>query len=586
MNAASPVDQIKEKLDIVEVVRSYIPLIPAGKNFKAPCPFHKEKTPSFIVSPDRQTWHCFGACSEGGDMFTFVMKYEHIEFYEALRVLAERAGVGLRGLSPAQQKQFGVLYDLNEAAKEFFVRSLRESDEAREYLKGRGLRPETIEQFEVGFAPEGLETLILHLLQSKYAAQDIERAGLNVKGVRGGYADRFRGRIMFPLFNHFGKTVGFSGRVLPRLDDGRAGKYVNSPETPIFNKSRMLYGYHLSKHAIKEKEEAVVVEGQMDFLMCYQDGVKNVIATSGTALTADHLAALKRTSKSLVFFLDRDEAGEKAAERGIELASANDFSTRVVVLDEYKDPADAVQKKPGAVAELIERAVHAMEFYFRTHIKNFGSGIATSRQIPALKEKVRVVLGKIKNIQSGIERSYWLKELSKRVGIPEETLYAEMEQLRTAPPASLSSVEAQTPAARRVLARREIIAERILSLLSLRDELAARIPKSSEEEFPPDYLEVFRALRGGILVSDERLKEIADFIAMRSSLDVEVDEKRIEEEFAELLRQLKIEYLKERKQSLYQSIRRAEELHEEEKLASILKEFDEVSKLMETTNNR
>lgn len=582
MNAASPVDQIKEKLDIVEVVRSYIPLIPAGKNFKALCPFHKEKTPSFIVSPDRQTWHCFGACSEGGDMFTFVMKYEHIEFYEALRVLAERAGVGVRALSPAQQKQFGVLYDLNEAAREFFIRSLRESSEAQEYLKIRGLRPETIEQFGVGFAPEGAEELIIHLLQSKYAAQDIERAGLSVRGMRGGYADRFRGRIMFPLSNHFGKTVGFSGRILPRLDNERIGKYINSPETPIFSKSRTLYGYHLSKHAIKEKEEAVVVEGQMDFLMCYQDGVKNVIATSGTALTPDHLAALKRTSKSLVFFLDRDEAGEKAAERGIELASANDFSTRVVVLDEYKDPADAAQKKPGAVAELVDRAVPAMEFYFKTHIKNLGSGIATSRQIPDLKKNIRAVLHKIRHIQSGIERAYWLKELSNRVGMTEEVLHMEMDELRALPHASPSSAEAQTPAVKRVLTRREIIAERVLSLLSLRDELASRISNSSEEEFPPDYLEVFRALRGGMSVSDQRLKEIADFIAMRSSLDAEVDEMKIEEEFAELLRQMKIEYLRERKEALYQSIRKAEELHEEEKLASILKEFDEVSRLMET----
>ena len=582
MTAVSPVDQIKEKLDIVEVVRSYIHLIPAGKNFKALCPFHKEKTPSFIVSPDRQTWHCFGACSEGGDVFSFVMKYEHIEFYEALRVLAERAGVELKSINPAQQKQFGILYDINEEAKNFFVRSIAENEEAKEYLKSRGLRSETIEQFEVGFAAESAEALILHLLKSKYSAQDIERAGLSVRGIRGGYADRFRGRIMFPLFNHFGKIVGFSGRVLPRLDNGNAGKYVNSPETPIFNKSRVLYGYHISKRAIKEKEEAVVVEGQMDLLMSYQDGVKNIIATSGTALSVEHIAALKRVAKSVVFFLDNDEAGGKAVERGVELVAANDFLTRIVVIDEYKDPAEAAQKSPGSVSEYIKRAVPAMEFYFKTHLKNFGGRITTSRELPALKEKARLVLGKIKHIQSDIERAYWLGELSRRVGISEEVLSAEMEQLRALPSTFLSAGETNMPLQKRNLTRREIIAERILSILSLRESLAGMISNEAAEKLPADYFAVFSALINNTQV-EEGFKEIADFIALRSSLDTEIDEKKMEEEFSELLRQLKFEYFKERREALYQSIRRAEELHEEEKLASILKEFDEVSKLMEQT---
>lgn len=581
MIAASPVDQIKEKLDIVEVVRSYIPLIPAGKNFKAVCPFHKEKTPSFIVSPERQTWHCFGACSEGGDIFTFVMKHDHLEFYEALRVLAERAGIELKSLSPSQQKQFGVLYDINEAAKGFFIRALRENDEAKAYLASRGLRPETLDQFEVGFASEESEALILHLLKSKYAASDIERAGLSVRGIRGGYADRFRGRIMFPLFNHFGKTVGFSGRILPRLDDGKSGKYVNSPETQIFSKSRLLYGYHLSKRVVKEKEEVVVVEGQMDLLMLHQDGVKNVVATSGTALTHDHIASLKRAAKSIVFFLDNDEAGGKAVERGIALASANDFSAKVVALDEYKDPAEAVQKKPGIVAEAVSRAIPAMEFYFKTHLKDFGGGVATSREFPALKEKIRLVLVKIRDMQSGIERSYWLRELSKRVGISETVLAVEMDQLRATPQDKLVSEAEMAPAAKRTLTRREMIAERMLSLVSLRDDFAPRIAGETEEELPPDYCAVFRSIRTGERVNDTRLKEIADFIALRSSLDAEVDAQKMEEEFAELLRQLKLEYLKERRAMLYQSIIRAEELHEDEKLVSILKEFDEVSRLME-----
>ncbi|MCL5004529.1 MAG: toprim domain-containing protein, partial [Patescibacteria group bacterium] len=192
----------------------------------------------------------------------------------------------------------------------------------------------------------------MYLINSGYAVTDIERAGLNFKSERGGYIDRFRGRIMFPIYNHFGKTIGFSGRILPQYDNGEIGKYINSPETAIFNKSKILYGFHKSKNFIKEKKEAVLVEGQMDFLMAWQDGMKNVAATSGTALTPDHLAVLRRLTDKVIFCFDNDEAGLKAAERSIDLAQNRDLSVRLLILEDYKDPADAVKHKPGILEKL------------------------------------------------------------------------------------------------------------------------------------------------------------------------------------------------------------------------------------------
>lgn len=279
----NPVEEIKNKIDIVQVIGSYIEVKPAGRNFKARCPFHGEKTPSFMISADRQTWHCFGSCNEGGDVFSFLMKYENIEFYEALKILAEKAGVELKKLSPEDQKQFGILYDINEAAKDFYKQELQKNQKVLEYIKSRGLTEETIKEFELGFAPQAWDHATIYLTGKGFNAQDIERAGIDFRNDRGSYIDRFRGRIMFPIWNHTGKVVGFTGRIMPEYDTGETGKYINSPETPIFNKSRVLYGFNKAKSHIREMQFALLVEGQMDLLMCVQDGLKNVVAASGTA---------------------------------------------------------------------------------------------------------------------------------------------------------------------------------------------------------------------------------------------------------------------------------------------------------------
>ena len=582
----TPVEQIKEKLDIAEFVRSYISLHPAGKNFKALCPFHKEKTPSFIVSPERQTWHCFGACSEGGDIFKFLMKYENLEFHEALKILAEKAGVELKRISPADQKQFGVLYEINEAAKEFFEQNLKSSTEAKKYLTDRGLKTETIEEFELGLAPDKWDSLAVYLIKKGYSAADIERAGLIFKNERGNLIDRFRNRIMFPIYNNFGKTIGFSGRILPQFETPETGKYVNSPETLIFNKSKILYGFHKTKNHIREKKITVAVEGQMDFLMAYQDGVKNAVAISGTALTADHLKVLKRLADEIIFCFDNDEAGLKAAERGIDLANQQDFSVKLLVIENYKDPAEIIQKSPGLLLKLLDEAKSAMEFYFDRYLNKQlttnNQQLTTKINLSEFKKNIRIVLLKIKNLASAIEQAHWLKELSSRIGVKEDVLLEELSQLKKS---NLSeNALRQLAPIKQTFAptRRDLIAERLIGLLMLNENFLSII-SDHFVYLPNDYLMIIESVKNRQKPNEERLLEKLNLISLHSSTESSLDEEKIKNELNELLRQLKTEYLKEKRSELAELIKKTENakgVGQEKEISVALEEFDRVSKLI------
>jgi len=420
-----PAQTIKEKLDIVEFLRGYLPMTPAGKNLKARCPFHNEKTPSFMISPERQTWHCFG-CGLGGDIFAFLMKYENMEFGEALKVLAEKSGVELKRADPREYKVFGLLYELQDAAKDFWKEQLKTAKIAKDYLDERGLTPETIEEFEIGFAPNDQDSLAMYLINKGYDPADITRAGLIGRTERGLQYDRFRGRIMFPIHNHLGKVVGFTGRILPQLDTGELGKYVNSPETPIFNKSKLLYGFWKSKSGVRESGKAYLVEGQMDFLMSYQVGIKNAVATSGTALTPDHILALRKIAEELLVSFDNDDAGFAAGERAIDLAEAGGMQVRIVSLEGVKDPAEAAQKDPKLLGEAIAKAEPAFKVFFRRYLP---WGKVDPLNHAELKN-LRILLNKIKSISSPVERDYWLKDLATYAKMSESTLKEEMEKVQ------------------------------------------------------------------------------------------------------------------------------------------------------------
>lgn len=565
----SPVEQIKEKLEITEFLRGYLELRPAGKNFKAACPFHKEKTPSFMISPDRGTWHCFG-CNLGGDIFSFIMRYENLEFSEALKILAEKAGVELQRLNPAEYKLFGLLYDLNDLAKNFYAKELANSEIAQKYLRGRGLKEETIKEFEIGFAPNSPEALNLHFINSGYRPDDVLRAGLAFKNEKNVQFDRFRGRIMFPIKNSVGKTVGFTGRVLPEFDTGTMGKYVNSPETPIFVKSKILYGFDKSKEFIREKKSAFLVEGQMDLIMSWQSGVKNVVASSGTALTIDHLRALKRFTDELILSFDTDEAGFAAGERAIDLAEAMDFNIKVVVFKDFKDAAEAVQADPGNLAKAISESVPATKFYFKKYLDfpdSFSSGNRDHLR------NLRIVLAKIKNLASPVEQSFWMKELSTHVDVPEKTLLQESEKINhpTEKASVDSSAENIALEPLKNFSRRDIISQRFLSAVFQTGNF------NQVGEFVrclnPEYISILEILKKGEKSSsDPQIDRLINFILLRS-------EETSEAELVDLKKHLFAEYLKDRRQEVTEKIKRAENLKDESALSSAIDELNNLNSL-------
>jgi len=576
------VQEIKEKLDIVEIIRSYILLQPAGKNFKALCPFHKEKTPSFIVSPDRQTWRCFGACNEGGDVISFVMKYENIEFYEALRMLADKAGVELKRLSPASQKEFGVLYDINVSAKDFFVRERSLNSQAQKYLTQRGLAQETIDEFEIGYAPDSADALSLYLVNIGYDVTDIERAGLSFRTERKTYIDRFRGRIVFPLYNTFGKVVGFSCRILPECETAATPKYLNSPETPLFNKSKILYGLHRTKQHIKEVNTAVLVEGQMDFLMLFQDSVHNVVATSGTALTPHHLTVIKKYADDLVISFDSDEAGIAATERAIDMAHALDFTVRVFIPRPYKDVADIVFNHPGTIARSLEReSVAALDFYCEKFLKDTSP--------TSLKNRARAFLEKISFIKSPVEQSRWIRRAAEHTSVPEHALHEELTMLRkTTRTATVPQEQSRISSEELEFESRHEQLSAAIITLSFLHENSMFLIKEFRQYFAPRLEPVLDILEKGreCLPTDHPAHQLFSLLEMKSSLKYTFsDAQMITSEINFLLSELKREFLKSRRVEIQKQIAVTEAAQDTDAVAQLLKEFDDITKLIDNTHN-
>ncbi|MEK7177415.1 MAG: DNA primase, partial [Patescibacteria group bacterium] len=331
------IEEIKRKIDIVEFIGSFVTLKKVGRNFKAVCPFHQEKSPSFVVSPDRGIWHCFGACGEGGDSIKFLMKWENITFIEALKELAKKTGIKLilnkisfeDKIWQKKERYLG----MNQLASEFFHYILSKTDfgkKASEYLKGRLLNKSIIDKFELGYSPSSWDSLKLFLKKKKYEEEEVFENGLLVKSERGSYYDRFRGRLMFPLKDSRNNVLGFSGRILSGGNDKEA-KYVNTPETPIYHKRECLFGINLALEEIKKQKNVYIVEGELDMITPYQHGYSNFVAVKGTALTNEQLKLLKRYTDKITLMMDADVAGIESIKRGIDEAEKFDFEIRVVV---------------------------------------------------------------------------------------------------------------------------------------------------------------------------------------------------------------------------------------------------------------
>lgn len=429
----SPKDTIKERLPIADVVGTYVKLERAGKNLRARCPFHKEKTPSFNVSPERGSYYCFG-CGEKGDIFTFVEKMEGVDFKGALRILAERAGVTLtpyHGESGPSKDEKERLYQIHEEAVLFFEGALEKRSDVLEYLRGRGLTDDTIRRWHIGYAGPHWRALTDHLRTKGFTDAECVTSGLSVRPQKEGsdLYDRFRGRIMFPINDAGGRPIAFSGRFFEKMpgdDDTESepAKYVNSSETPLFRKSHVLYGLDRARGPMRRSDFAILVEGQMDLLMMHQSGFPNALAASGTALTEDHVRLIGHTTKRLVLALDSDAAGVRSALRSAGLALVQGFDVKIAAFPEGQDPADVGKNNPDALRASIRNATSAVEFFIahvRTHTKD---------QRALRKGVGEEILPLIASMTSRMDQAHFIEIVARSIGIPEEDIRADMGRIK------------------------------------------------------------------------------------------------------------------------------------------------------------
>lgn len=565
---SSPVEEIKNRLDIVEVVGSYIKLQKAGANYRAACPFHSEKKPSFFVSPTRQSWHCFGGCGEGGDMFKFVMKIEGIEFGDALRILAQKAGVVLKKQDPQAavwQTERNHLYEICELACSFFEKQLTESAtgrEAQEYLKNRGINQDSLKKWRVGYAPDAWQGLSNFLISRGYAKAEIQGAGLALSSSKGSFFDRFRGRIIFPVFDLNSQVVGFGGRVF-KSDD--PAKYVNTPSTLLYDKGRTLYGLDKAKLAVRKQDACILVEGYVDAIMCSQAGFENVVAVSGTALTLFQLKILKRYSDNLLTAFDMDLAGDSATKRGIEMAKTEGFNIKVAVMPQGNDPADIVLEDARQWVRIVNEAKSIMQFLFEASFGRFDAKTPEGK-----REISKALLPAIKRISNKIERFHWLQELAHKLGVREEVVEQEMEKTKIDQPNYYfpENIQLRVPVKK---TRKDILGERIVSLV-LQDSQALELLNENHYNYLDSKLrDILDALKSGRPHTDA---EFVNYLALRAEMEEGIDGRQ---EIMACLKELENLEIKKKLDDLSYELKAAEYEKNMEKVDGLMKEFHQLA---------
>ena len=472
------IDDVKQKTDIVEIVGGYTTLKKAGKNLTALCPFHTEKAPSFFIYPEQQSWHCFGACNTGGDVFSFVMKKENLDFGETLRLMAERAGVELpqmseRGVNKDQKEK---LYSVNKAAAAYFHDQLLNSPAAkpaRDYLERRGLTAETIETFQLGFSLNSWEALNGHLLEIGFAPETLLEAGLVIANDDGKTHDRFRGKVMFPIADNRGRALGFGARV---LDDSQP-KYINSPQTPLFDKSGIIYGLDLAAPTIRKNELAVLVEGYMDVIAVHQGGFSNVVAAMGTSVTERQVLALKRMTPHIALALDADSAGEEAMLRCVDYENTLDAEVKVIILPEGKDPDDVIRADTENWQRLVNEAVPVLDYTFDMVTSKLDMTTAAG-QTMAVSQLGAIVL----QIKDPVRQAHYKQKLARVTDKDMRTIEMALGGLKPKPVRNKSKPVVSVAPANPALSHP--IEEQCLALLLQHPEI-----KGSEIDLPPEYFE-------------------------------------------------------------------------------------------------
>ncbi len=459
----SIVDEIKSKTDIVDLVGSYVNLKKAGKYFKANCPFHDEKTPSFVVSPEIQRWHCFGACHEGGDVITFVMKWENVPFSDALKILAQRSGVNITdklersGFADSESEKRNKLFEINELTAKYYAYILKShaiASQARAYLESRALPPGIADKFMLGFAPTGWDSLVGYLHKKGYKNEDIVATGLAI-GTSRGAIDRFRGRLIFPIMNTLGKVVGFSGRLLGGVEptEKTGAKYVNTPETLVYHKRESLYGFSISKDAVRKENAVIVVEGEFDFLTPYTKGIENIVAIKGSAFTQEQLKILKRYCDRLILALDNDKAGQDALRRSIIEASPFGFDIYVCEMPGGKDPDDAAREHLNEFKKIVANPTPVFDYLFST----FSSEVKSDD--PYSKKKFTAKMAEfLVHADNSIVKDHYIKKIAEYVSTSVSSIEEAINNAKKQKPRISKTTQQNTqPDSQKVKIQKELI---------------------------------------------------------------------------------------------------------------------------------
>lgn len=567
--ASNITEQIKERLTIVDVVSSYVKLEKAGKNFKAKSPFGNEKTASFYVSPDRGMYYCFST-NQGGDIFTFVQKMEGVDFRGALKMLAERAGVVLTEYRKEDIDERERLFNLLEDATRFFEEELKKSPEAQAYIVERGIQQKTSSLWRIGYAPPSWNVLRDHLLSKGFTDKEMEAAGLTKRSEKGGgYYARFRGRIMFPVSDTSGRVIAYSGRILPLASNAEykpdAAKYINSPETALYSKSHVLYGYDLAKQSIRKWNCSILVEGQMDVVLSHQAGYTNTIAVSGTALTVEQLSLLARLSNNVVMAFDADRAGIISGGKGTMLALARGMDVKVVALPKGDDPADLVRRSPELWRAAVRSAKHVVDFF----LDYLSAEYSDSRKLRLAVGEI--VLPYVLQIPNKIDQAHFVARIAERLRIQEEPIWEEVKKRGRS--ASAGFVSGAAPVVARIprtrLMRRETIEQHLARIIFWQQKLPEeeRLLKvnSVESRFKEAVGEERYATLQEIMGSEENkvFFEVEMLYDGTQSLTNDVEE---------LLSNLEREFLRESYGKALEELRKAEVAQDVEGVARWLKE--------------
>ncbi|MBZ1345351.1 MAG: DNA primase [Candidatus Nealsonbacteria bacterium] len=592
----SQIEEIKNRLDIVEVVGSYLKLQKTGANYRALCPFHSEKKPSFFVSPTRQIWHCFGGCGTGGDIFKFVMQIEGVEFGDALRILAQKAGVELKRQTSEYkewQTERNRLYEVCDLATRFFEKQLEESKtgkEAKKYLLARGIKEESIKKWRLGYAPESWRGLSDFLVSQGYNREEIVKAGLAIPKeqtqsdlelqttnykLQTNFYDRFRDRIIFPIFDLNSKVVGFGGRVFKEKDEQETAKYINIPNTLLYDKSQILYGLDRAKIEIRKKDSCILVEGYTDVIMSHQTGIENVAATSGTALTSHQLKILKRYSENLILGFDMDIAGESASKRGINLAQNQGFNIKVIRLPEGKDAAETIVQNQEDWIEAVENPKSIMEFYFESAFSKKDSKTSEGK-----KEISKTLLPVIKRIPNQIERSFWTQKLAKDLEVKEEDIFQEMKKVRLEE--EIYGLEPEEIINLPQKGRKELLEERLLTLIlkSPSDSLNL-LTEEDLDFFSPQTCQLISRLKKEEKPENlpTELFNLLNHLSLKSEIELEgLSQEDCKIEFQECQKEIKNLEIKNKLDRISLEIKKAEEEKNFPKIEELIQEFNYLAK--------